>query len=146
VEGTPELRLLSVDGKLHMQMEPWPVDPMSCVTLLRETANRFKVVNFSTEHINISRLLGEQGLIIPQKETKQVSQAIASVSSFLTVNSDIEAQGLETFVPMTADSTAHVHLVPWQAGIKMEILVRPFGQSGPYFRPGNGGRHVLADI
>lgn len=146
VEGAPELRLRSVDSKLHLRMEPRPVDQMSCVTLLRETASRFKVVRFSTEHINISRLVGEQGLIIPQKEEKQVSQAIASVSSFLTVNSDIETQGLPTFIPMAADSTAHVHLIPWQAGIKMEILVRPFGQSGPYFRPGNGGRHVLADI
>ncbi|HKK99299.1 MAG TPA: DEAD/DEAH box helicase [Desulfotignum sp.] len=146
VEGTPELRLRSVDSKLHIHMEPMPIDQMNRVTILRETANRFKVVTFSTEHINIFRLVGEQGLVIPRKETKQVSQAIAAVSSFITVNSDIKTQDVQTFVPMAADSTPHVHLTPWQAGIKMQILVRPFGQSEPYFRPGNGGRHVLADI
>jgi SNF2 family DNA or RNA helicase len=146
VTGAPELRLRTLDEKLYIQMEPRPVNQTGCVTLLKETATRFRVVSFSTEHINISRLVGEKGLIIPKKEKKQVGQAIASVSSFISVHSDIEAEGMQTLLPMEADPTVHVHLIPWQAGIKMEILVRPFGQIGSYFRPGKGGAHVLCDF
>jgi len=146
VKGEPELRLRNLDNRLHISMEPRPVDRMNRVALLKETANRFKVVCFSTEHINISRLVGEEGLIIPRKEEKRVGQAIAAVSAFLTITSDMEADGMQPFVPMEADPTVHVHLIPWHAGIKMETLVRPFGQVGSYFRPGRGGRHVLADM
>jgi len=146
VTGVPKLRLRTLDEKLHIQMEPRPFNQTGCITLLRQTATRFKVVSFSTEHINISRLVGEKGLIIPKNEEKQVGQAIASVSSFICVHSDIEAEGMQPLVPMEADSTVHVHLIPWLAGIKMEILVRPFGQIGSYFRPGKGGAHVLCDF
>jgi SNF2 family DNA or RNA helicase len=146
VSGAPKVCLRDVDEKLCISMEPRPVDPMTCVTLLRETTTRFKVVCFSTDHINISRLVGEEGLIIPKKETERVGQAISAISAFLTVHSDIQAEGMQMFVPMEADPTPHVHLIPWQEGIKMEILVRPFGQGGSYFRPGKGGRHVLADF
>jgi SNF2 family DNA or RNA helicase len=146
VSGAPEICLRDVDEKLCISMEPRPVDPMAVVTLLRETATRFKVVRFSTEHINIFRLIGEEGLIIPKKEKERVGQAIAAVSSFLTVHSDIEAQGMQMLLPMAADPSPQVHLIPWCEGIKMEIRVRPFGQVGPYFRPGKGGPHVLADF
>ncbi len=146
VSGAPEVRLRDVDEKLYISMEPRPVDQLTFVTLLRETATRFKVVCFSTEHINISRLVGEEGLVIPKKEKKRVGQAIAAVSAFLTVNSDIEAEGMQILVPMEADPTPHVHLIPWQEGIKMEILIRPFGRVGSYFRPGKGGCHVLSDL
>jgi hypothetical protein len=146
VKGSPTLRLRSIDKRIHVCMEPRPADFMNFVSLLRETATRFKVVCFSTDHINLSRLVGEKGLTIPKKESKQVGQAIASVSSFITVVSDMEAEGIQTILSMAADAGIHVHLVPWLAGIKMEILVRPLGQMGSYFRPAKGGSHVLDEI
>ena len=36
--------------------------------------------------------------------------------------------------------------MPWQEGIRVQFLVRPFGPIGSYYRPGRGGSHVFAEI
>ncbi len=39
-----------------------------------------------------------------------------------------------------------VQLVPYEAGLKLSLLVRPFGAEGPAYVAGLGGRSVLATV
>jgi len=39
-----------------------------------------------------------------------------------------------------------VQLVPYEAGLKLALLVRPFGAEGPAYVAGLGGRSVLATV
>jgi hypothetical protein len=45
-----------------------------------------------------------------------------------------------------ADSRLHLHLLPSQGGLKIDHHVRPFGDDGPFFRPGQGGSNVFATL
>jgi hypothetical protein len=49
----------------------------------------------------------------------------------------IEQPGIE------ADATQVVQLLPYDAGLKLTPLVRPFGAGGPAYVAGLGGRSVL---
>ena len=39
-----------------------------------------------------------------------------------------------------------MHLVPYEAGLKLRLMVRPFGATGPAYVAGLGGRSVLATV
>jgi SNF2 family DNA or RNA helicase len=53
---------------------------------------------------------------------------------------EVDQPGLE------GQSTPVVQLVPYEAGLKLALLVRPFGTEGPAYVAGLGGRSVLASI
>jgi hypothetical protein len=40
----------------------------------------------------------------------------------------------------------HIHLLPAGDGLKVSLLTRPFGDDGPYYRPGTGGEMVIAEV
>ena len=44
------------------------------------------------------------------------------------------------------DVRPHVHLLPFQGGLRAEFFVRPFGDDGPFCRPGQGGANVFASL
>ncbi|MDD4073450.1 MAG: DEAD/DEAH box helicase [Desulfobacterales bacterium] len=146
VMGEPEVRFRIQKGKINVQMQPMPDDDSDGVLMVRETPSRFKLVRFSAEHLKIAGILGKKGLSLPEHAKSMATRAIASISSMVTVNSDLEIGGNGQVREMDADSTPHVHVMPWQEGIKIEFLVRPFIDTGSYFKPGRGGSNVFADV
>ncbi|ACN13135.1 SWI/SNF helicase family protein [Desulforapulum autotrophicum HRM2] len=146
VMGAPEVSFRIQDGMINVQMKPRPIDEIYNVLVVRETPSRFKVVRFSAEHLKIARILGEKGLDLPEEAEEMATQAIASISSLVTVNSDLSAGSGGQVREIAADPTPHVHIMPCQKGIKIEFLIRPFTHTGSYFRPGRGGINVFADV
>jgi len=47
---------------------------------------------------------------------------------------------------VAADPRPRVHLLPHENGLRAEFNVRPFGDHGPFCRPGQGGPNVFANI
>ncbi len=47
---------------------------------------------------------------------------------------------------MDADPRLHVHLLPYQQGLKLQIQVRPLPDAGAYYAPGSGAECVIADL
>jgi superfamily II DNA or RNA helicase len=146
VMGEPEVSFRIQKEKIKILMHPLPGNEYSKIFMVRETPSRFKLVCFSSEHSSIAELLGKKGLELPREAQKMASQAIASLSSLVNVNSDLGAGENKNVREKKADSIPHVHVMPWQEGIKIEFLVRPFIQTGSYFKPGRGGANVFAEV
>ncbi|SDU41455.1 DEAD/DEAH box helicase [Desulfobacula phenolica] len=146
VMGDPEVRFRIDKGKINIAIHPMPDSNDSTALVVRETPSRFKLVRFSSEQLQIADLLGENGLKLPEKAQDMASQVIGSLSSLVTVNSDLAGAGSEHVREIKADPIPHVHVMPWQDGIKIELLVRPFIDTGSYFKPGRGGINVFAEI
>ena len=72
-------------------------------------------------------------------------QAIGAISSIVTVQSDIGASAAD-IERIAADARLHVHLLPYQHGLRMRILVRPLPNTGAYYAPGSGAERVIADF
>ncbi len=144
--GEPEVRLRKHKGKMKLFIHPVPPENDESVRIIKETPTRFKVVLFSSKHTNIARILGSTGIELPEKAKQMAGQAVASIASLVQVNSDLEIAGSAHAKQTRSDTTPHVHIMPWQDGISIEIFTRPFADTGSYFKAGRGGSTVFADI
>ncbi|GAB4263805.1 MAG: DEAD/DEAH box helicase [Methylomicrobium sp.] len=145
VKGEPELRVSAGKGdKIKIALEPTPIG--SAKTLIqKETPTRLKIFEFTPEHHKICMVLGPKGLEVPLSAQERVLQTLSGISGMLTVHSDIGGSA-STAEQVEADSTPRMHLLPHGDGLKAALLIRPFATGGTYYRPGQGGASVFAEI
>jgi superfamily II DNA or RNA helicase len=113
------------------------------VFLEPETPTRYRVVEFTRKMLAVQEILGQGGLTVPAAARDQVIAMVRRNSPSLPIRaeiSEIEQPGIE------AQSGPVVQLVPYEAGLKLSLLVRPFGADGPAYVAGLGGRSVLATV
>jgi len=142
--GEPELLVKARAGSVTITLHP-PLSKYSddiCIT--RETPTRLRLVHIREEHQRIGAILGD-GLVVPLHAEKHVLKAIGAISSIVTVQSDIGASAAD-IEQVEADARLHVHLLPYQQGLKMQVLVRPLPDAGAYYPPGSGAESVIADL
>ena len=142
--GAPELLIRTHQGQLQLSLHPAIDNPNANVVVVREAPNRLRVVSVQDEHRRIAAIVGD-GLTVPQHAKEQVLKAIGAVSSMVTVQSDIGG-GAANAEQCDADPRLHVHLLPYQQGLKMQIQVRPLREAGPYYAPGAGAESVIAEV
>ncbi|MFD2364976.1 DEAD/DEAH box helicase [Pseudoduganella sp. GCM10020061] len=143
VAGAPEVMVRSSGNGVVITLSPPVSDKTGAVVVTRETPSRLRVVTIGDEHRRIGAIIGN-GLEVPRHAEQQVLRAIGAISSIVTVQSDIgsSAQDIDT---IEADPRMHVHLVPYQQGLRMQVLVRPL-PGASYYAPGSGAEVVLADV
>lgn len=147
VRGEPEVRLRVQGNKIHISMEPaLASDKKREIHVVRETPSRFKVISLSEVHSKIAELMGKKGLEIPESARDMASQTVAALSSLVPVNSDLAGAGGRDVKKVAGNDTPHVHVMPWQQGIKVEFLVKPVDEAGSFFKPGRGGTNVFLEI
>ena len=144
VKGEPEL-IVSKPSKGKFELSFYgELDTKNRVQLVKESPTRIKVIEISEDVREIARLL-DKGIKIPVTAKKQVLDAVKSISSIITVHSEIEGS-ISDAKKMSADPKPHFHLLPFGQGLKLNLLTRPFSTDGPYFRPGEGGETVISKI
>jgi len=115
------------------------------VNLVKETSTRFKIIEITDEHRKIAATLGSKTLKVPEQAKENLMNAIANISSMVTVHSDVGGQ--DKNIPKTkADERIYIHLLPIGNGLKLEMFVKPFKTDPPYFKPGEGGENIIAEI
>lgn len=143
VKGEPEVLITRADADLLIRFSLEVGD--APVIVLQETPTRFKVVELSEFHLRMAGILGEKGLRVPAAAAQEVMDAVAGISSQVTVHSAIGgiSRDLEE---VAADPTPRLHIVPAGGGFRFEMFVQPFGASGPYLKPGAGMENVIGEI
>lgn len=143
VEGKPELRVEEADGELLVRMEP-AIDERTEVAVQREGPSRFRVFFLDEGYWNLLKMIGTVGLRIPKSARERLLQAISSVASVVTVHSDIgggtEAREVEP------DRRLYAHVLPLGEGLRVEVLVKPLGATGPVHAPGDGSAGMVAEV
>ena len=142
--GEPELRVTKHDDSVHIALQPSLEEANGDVVVTRETPTRLRLVHINDEHRRIAAILGD-GLNVPLAAERRVLRAIGAVSSIVTVQSDIGASATDIDT-IDADPRLHVHLRPYQQGLRMQLLVRPLPDAGAYYGPGEGAASVIADV
>ena len=139
----PQLLVKEQQENLHISLIP-PITTQKIISQ-KTASNGLIVYVINDSHRQVAEILGKNGLTVPATARQQVIDSIASISSMLTVQSDIGGMSshAETVV---ADSRLHIHLQPVGQGIQIEIFVQPFSDGGPLYKPGSGGTTVLAEI
>ena len=108
-----------------------------------ETPTRYRVVEFPQKLMAVQEILTEKGLSVPAAARDRVIAMVQRTSPALPIRAEItevDQPGIEAL------SKPVVQLVPYEAGLKLTVLVRPFGANGPAYVAGLGGRSVLATV
>ncbi|QJE00134.1 DEAD/DEAH box helicase [Massilia forsythiae] len=142
--GEPQLMVRAGGGLVTLTLVPPLREQQGDVVVTRETATRLRIVRVRDEHRRIGAIVGD-GLTVPLQAERRVLQAISAISTIVTVQSDIGASPGD-IEQVAADARLHLHLLPYQQGLRIRILVRPLPDAGPYLRPGDGGESVIADV
>jgi len=147
VEGTPELIVSREDeGTLKITLSPSPelyFNAEEDCLVVKETPTRLKFITFDSKYRRIADILGK-GLNVPISGEGAIRKVIDSLAGDITIVSDIEGGG--QISEAEADSRIHVQLSPLGDGLKASMAVRPFGEKGPSYSPGGGGKNVIAQV
>ncbi|HNI94903.1 MAG TPA: SNF2-related protein, partial [Leptospiraceae bacterium] len=142
----PELRVIRMkNGMFHITMHPPRKDFQIPYSLDPETPTRFRLTVFGQEHDKISQIIGKNGIKVPPEGKNEILNAITSLSSLLTIQSDIGGGEDLNAESVEASAILHIQLIPFSGGVKVGALTRPFGDFGPYCRPGKGGSNLITD-
>ncbi len=136
-----ELVVTEQGGSYHVALSHTADAPT--VFLEAETPTRYRVVDFPQRVLAVQEILGKRGLTIPKSARDQVVALVQRSDPALPVRADIEAVGPAA---MAGLCTPIVQLLPSEAGLRLSLLVRPFGDEGPAYVAGLGGRSVLASV
>ena len=113
------------------------------VFLEPETPTRYRVIEFPQRMLAVQEILGQDGLTVPAAARDQVIAMVRRNNPALPIRAEIAEAGQPT---VEAQPEPVVQLVPYEGGLKLSIVARPFGPLGPAYVAGVGGRSVLASI
>ncbi|MEM7179755.1 MAG: DEAD/DEAH box helicase [Spirochaetota bacterium] len=114
------------------------------IQILEDSPTRFKFYNLSEKHLKIIDIVRE-GVSFPLHAKDQVLHTIQSLSSLVVIHSEIGGNSTSNAKEIVSDSTPHILLSRFHQGLRISIMVAPFGESGAYVSPGTGGAHVFSN-
>ena len=141
LQGEPELRVDQQGGSLLIQFSPWP-DSTGAI-IIRETPARFRIFPITGDHRRVAEVIGPKGLSVPLGGKDELFATLGNISSFMTVHSTIEGKSVGV-AEVQPDSRIHMQLLPYGAGFRLAMLVKPLQPDGPYQKPGEGPKTIIA--
>lgn len=141
----PQL-IVTKQGKNAFKIKLEPAPGEDDLIAVEDGPRRVNFVCFSDKHRDVYDILGPKGLTIPASGREQVLATLQSIASLVTVHSEIGGGAIESGKSVESDPRPHIHLVPFQKGLRAEFYVRSFGSDGPFYRPGQGGENVFAEV
>ncbi len=113
------------------------------VFLEQETPTRYRVVEFPAKMLAVQAIVGPRGLTVPEAARDQLVSMVKRNHPALPVRDEI---GAVADAAVAGIATPILQCTPYETGLKINIVVRPFGGEGPAYVAGLGGRSVLATI
>lgn len=145
VEQEPKLIVVQgSDDQIELSLDPSPRDAEQSLRIVKEGTHRVAIVFYNEQHRKLHQVLGGK-LRVPREAAQQVVESVQQVASLVTVQSEITGEG-KRGASVPGDPQPHAHLVPFQSGLRVEFYVRPLGEQGPCFRPGEGGANLMATV
>ncbi len=142
IKAQPELVTEKVAGGIRIKSNIDETNKL--IHLIRETQTRYKLIVLNTRQNNAIRMIGS-GVTIPAKGKEKLLKVVSSLSSMMTVHSDITDETASART-VEADSRIRIQIVPIGDGLKAEMFVKPFGSEPPYLKPARGGKVVYGTI
>lgn len=142
VADQPRLQLRVEGEQVHLQLHPDVPGVGQSLVIQKETPTRVRLYPSNPDLRQIAAIVGN-GLGVPLSAKAQLVEAMAAIAPMLAIHSEIPELTSELDT-IPADERLYVHLLPLQAGLRLQLLVRPLG-SGGWFRPGHGSRSLVGE-
>jgi superfamily II DNA or RNA helicase len=134
VRGQPEIVVQRERNQLRLAMTP-VLPEESRYFLMRETRNRLRMIEMTTDQERALGVIGRDGLVLPKSAEERLTKSIEGLNLRFRVRSDIGGGNTE-IVP--ADPQIYALLSPSPTGLQVELMVYPEGDRGEAYTPGAG--------
>ena len=105
-----------------------------------ETASRWRVIEVTPALVELGAILGPRGLEAPKEARERVIALVKTDNPRLPVRSELAGVASEV---ADGDTGPILQIAPENGGFAIRALVRPLGDEGPAYMPGQGSRSVL---
>ncbi len=116
-------------------------EALASTTVIRESAQRARVVRFTPAQRRAALLLGD-GLNVPKDASNLLQPVLQGLGAHFQVHVDSLPGGRD--VP--AQSALRAELTPLGEGLRLRLVVAPFGPEGPRTVPGHGRARMIAAV
>ena len=142
VKGEPNFEIVEEKSDFTLSFEN--IHEAGTVAI-KETPTRYRVIEYTEEHVKIAEALGGKNKVkIPIEQKEKLTTALKEISKDVNIQSNTTSFN-EHLPEKESDSTIHIHILPCGAGFKLSILTRPFSE-GPYYNPGEGHSVIVAEL
>lgn len=143
--STPEIRIQRMEGG-RVKISLWPLGRYKeTLVFTPQGRDHIEITPFREDHHRLQDLMGS-GFDAPEAAHEQLIARLKSISSLVTVHSELGETSMEGGESFTAVPTPHVQLTPEGEGLWVHFLVRPFGHEGAFFKPGEGPKILMTAI
>ncbi|MGM0424473.1 MAG: DEAD/DEAH box helicase [Thermodesulfobacteriota bacterium] len=143
VQGEPEISVIKSGKGYKLSMSP-DLRFYSQVAI-QETPYRYRVVQASDAHKRLANILGNEGIKVPSQGRDDLLKTISTLSGMATIHSDLSEQNAD--IPeVTGDIVPCVRIYPAGSGFKVDMVLRPFVNAGPFVKPGEGRATLMAEV
>ena len=140
----PSLRIERIeDGRVRIRFWPeiyWDQD----LVFQQDRPGHLEIIPLKSEHHRLRDMMGE-GFDAPESAHDQLIQGLKSVTSLVTIQSELGTESLDGTANVQPHSATTVQLFPEGEGLRIALLVRPLGPEGPAFVPGLGPRTLVGE-
>ncbi|VAW85122.1 DNA/RNA helicases, SNF2 family [hydrothermal vent metagenome] len=143
IKGSPEIKITKKGDHLTITMTP-QFNEHTDISVIEHTATQWKVIQSTAEQRDLASLIGDS-LKIPVEAKEKVLSSMSAIAPFVDIHSDIGG-GASAAESVDADDTLHMLLSPLDEGLKIEARTQIFGEKGPYYHPGAGGKTIIAEV
>jgi len=144
VRGEPELLVREQGSAIDVRLSVILPEGQDFI-VERESPSRVKIFEIKPEYRRLARILHEP-VNFPQAARERLVGTMASLSRLLPVHSDIGGVAAGATETVAADGHLHLLLSPDGGGVRAVLMVRPFGDVGPAFHPGRGGKELFVEV
>lgn len=106
----------------------------------KESPTRYLFIEVTEQMARIARAFNGKTLDLPLQAEAQLREALSGLARLVPVQSAFEDENLPT---VQADSRICVHLLPVGDGFHVELYVKPFRETPPYVKPGQGEAFLI---
>lgn len=142
--GRPHLKIERSGTQLKLAVEPKRLRNQEDVYVTKEGSHRYSIVSFSKQQIEVADMVAELPTL-PADQEERVFKIAQSLASVIDVQSDIKGAP-STGQEVKSSTQISAQLTPYNDGLRAELFVQPFGEKGPFCRPGVGAQSMLANV
>ncbi len=147
LQKEPELLIRQQQDQLLLSIADLPahLDASTAYSLKESSPLCYSFTVFNPSHIQIAKIVGEGGLVIPVAAKNKVLESIAAIAPLLNIQSDIDEldTGLDT---VQCDKHLVINIQPFGEGLEFACVVMPFGDNGPVFKPMRGNVQLSTEL
>lgn len=143
-EIQPHLTIRQSGKKIRLGVEPIPGNGDCKISVTKEGSHRYSVVRFSKQQREVAAVVASMPAV-PADQQNRVFEIAESLAAVIDVQSDIEGAP-STGKEVDASAQIVAQLTPYHDGLRAKLFVQPFGEKGPFCRPGAGAQVMLANV